>query len=52
MAIARQDNRALDAYSPRTTSSRPTGKATYPQLKAAFAACRAWFKNRAEADAL
>jgi len=45
-AIAKQDNGALDAFfSPAFVIHAPAGKATYPQLKATFAAYRAAFKD-------
>lgn len=44
--IAKQDDRALDAFfAPDFVFHGPTGKATYPQLKAAFAAYRAAFRD-------
>ena len=45
-AIARHDDGALDAYfAPDFVFHGPTGDATYPQLKAVFAAYRASFRD-------
>lgn len=45
-AIAKHDDRALDAFfAPGFVFHGPAGKASYPQLKAAFAAYRAAFKD-------